>query len=182
MLYRQIATHSLRLQLSIEWMPQWQPLFHRHLFWKRQFLPRSARVDVCPEMKLNFIYSLISFSKHMESSYFCPQICPQSPPHFYSPKPNLSHSYAPNAQTISICHASPPQLHSEYRKECTKPHYAFWAYINLTILRSVFQAMQIPNHYCPCLSPVFQCTLDTSSLQSFFLCDMMCSMGYQNGR
>ena len=55
------------------------------------------------------------FSK---SSCLCPHIS-LPPPHFYRP----TIIPTPNAQNISICHASLPQLHSEYPRDCTKPYY-----------------------------------------------------------
>ena len=53
------------------------------------------------------------------------QPSPLPSPHFYRSMPNYLHSFTPDAQTISICHASPPRPHSKYPKDCTTPCFAF---------------------------------------------------------
>ena len=102
-----------------------------------------------------------------------------APPHFYRSTPNHPQSYAPDAQTISICHVSPHQLHSEYPKVCIHnlsmlpipqrhsthpPRHHMPSYH----LFSSLQAMQIPSLHCPCLSPICKHTLITSSINLFF--------------
>ena len=47
--------------------------------------------------------------------------------HLHRQTPNHLHSYIPNAQTISIHHASPPQSCSEHPKDCTRPHFASYS-------------------------------------------------------
>ena len=42
---------------------------------------------------------------------------PHTPTYFRKPTPILLHSYTRDAQTITICHASPHQPHSEYLKD-----------------------------------------------------------------
>ena len=44
------------------------------------------------------------------------------PPPFYRPIPKYPNSYAPDAQTTSICHASPQLPHSVHPEDCTNPH------------------------------------------------------------
>ena len=46
------------------------------------------------------------------SSYSCPDLSSPPPPTFCKQTPNHPHSYAPDAQTILIFHASPHQQHN----------------------------------------------------------------------
>jgi len=92
------------------------------------------------------IHTLLS-----ESSCTCQLISPQPPPHVYRSTPNHSQSYVLGAQTISIYHVSPHQLHSEYPKDCTKrlcflsvkdtPH------IHLAIMNSVLSRFHLISLY-----------------------------------
>ena len=56
-----------------------------------------------------------------KSFYSSPYISPLPPPLFYRPIPIHPHSYAPDAQTTSICNASPHQPHSAHPEDCTNP-------------------------------------------------------------
>ena len=49
---------------------------------------------------------------------------------FYRPTPNHPHSYAPDAQSTSICHASPHTPHSAHSKDCKNPHCV--SYLSMT--------------------------------------------------
>ena len=96
-----------------------------------------------------------------------PYTSPPPPPHFYKPTPNRLHSNVPNAKPISICHASPPQPHSEYQEDCTRPHFASYPSEALHAHPShhrtlcSLQAMQILSLHYPLLSPICHHTLDT---------------------
>ena len=66
-----------------------------------------------------------SFKLFSKSSYSPPYISPLPPPPFYRPTPNHPHSYAPDAQTISIFHASPhPPQHTLYTQKTIQIHTA----------------------------------------------------------
>ena len=100
-----------------------------HLFLKRPFLPRSARVrrfsryEVSPHIPEHYPFRvqtqlihiiLYTFSPCLPCPY--PHISPLPPPHFYRLTPNHLHSYVPHVQTTSIYHASPSQPRCEPQK------------------------------------------------------------------
>ena len=98
---------------------------HHHLFLKRPFLPRSARVRCLPRTSLNTAHSGCKPSLCSSVSSFTHSLhvfLPLPPPHFYRPTPNHLCSYVPHAQTTSIYHASPLLPRSEHPKDCTSPH------------------------------------------------------------
>ena len=104
-----------------------------------------------------------------KSSYPYPYISPLPPPHFYRLTPNHLHSYFPHVQTTSIYHTSPPQLRSEHPKRLYNTSLLFLSFrdtphIHLTIIL----ALQILSLHCPCLSPICQHTLDTSTKNHSF--------------
>ena len=73
------------------------------------------------------------------------------PPYFYRPTHNYSYSYAPDAQTTSICHASPHLPHSVQYTECGRcvRHgicTVFWVYSVYPIKTvQIHTALFIPN-------------------------------------
>ena len=115
----------------------------------------------CPfKLQTKLLYVIFdTFSPSLPALYSSPP----PPPYFYRPTPNHLHSYVPNAQTISICHASPPQPRSEHPKNCTRLHFLSFRDTPHHTLCS-HQAMQIFSLHCPCLSPVciYILHLDTS--------------------
>ena len=82
-----------------------------------------------------------SFTHSLQVSYSSPYISPLPPPLFYRSILNHPHTYAPDAQTTSICHASPhpPHFFLCHPEDCTNPHCAFYPFndtphIHLTII------------------------------------------------
>ena len=91
-------------------------------------------LDVCSEMKpllisLKTVHSGCKPSSFMSSFTHSLQVFLPLPT-LFSPasstflQADTKSSYDPDAQTTSICHVSPPQPHSEYAKDCSKPHFA----------------------------------------------------------
>ena len=101
-------------------------------------------------------------------SYSSPYISPLPPPHFYRSIPNHPHSYAPDAQTTSICHASPDLPHSVYLEDCTNPHLAFYPSATLRTSISPLSASSSSDYadFQPS-SPMFQSHLSTHSWHKF---------------
>ena len=107
---------------------------HQHLFWKRPFLPCYARIRCLPIwsssthpwiLRIQDVnQALPRLHPHIlsKASFSSPYISPPPPPPFYRPIPNHLHSYTPDAQTTSICHASPHPPHSVHPEDCTNPH------------------------------------------------------------
>ena len=80
-----------------------------------------------------------------KSSYSSPYISPLPPLYFYRLTPNHPHSYAPDAQATSICHASPHPPHSVYPRvyKSTLRFLSFsdTPHIYLTIICSVLSRL-----------------------------------------
>ena len=118
---------------------------------------------------------------------FLPYIAPFSPPHFFRPTPNHHHYYyytvSFTLNVSAIIHT--PTLHMPKPPQSTPPHHLIDAlytqktvqiHIALSILQRhsthpshhhslrPLQAMQILSLYRPCVSPICQHTLDTSSV------------------
>ena len=107
---------------------------HHHLFWKRPFLPRYATVRhlpiwspsthpwIPPIQDVNQALSCHYPHILSKSSFSSPYISPLAHPPFYRLIPSHPHSYAPDAQTTSICHASPHPPNSVHPEDCTNPN------------------------------------------------------------
>ena len=86
---------------------------------------------------ITVLQALVSY----KSSYSFLYISSLPPPPFYRPTPNHPHSYAPDAQTTSVCHASRHPPHSVYPKDCTNPHCTF--YPSTTLHTSISQSFTL---------------------------------------
>ena len=120
-----------------------------------------------------FIFFILPPLTCHHSTFFCLcYILPSPPLYFSKPTPNPPHSYALDAETISICHASQSSLHqpqSKYPERCTNLHcslYPSWSF-HTSILCL----------HCPGFSSMCQNTLYTSSvdlsldmIRCFFRC------------
>ena len=107
----------------------------------------------------------MSFLKHFPQVFLHP--LPHLFPNFNSiflqvDSQSTSLLKAQDAQIISICHASPPQPHSQYPDDCTNPHFRFFndppPHIRLTIITIIRSAqsrlcMQIFRFYNPDFQP-----------------------------
>ena len=83
-------------------------------------------------------------------------ISPRSPPFFCRTTPNHLH-FAQNAQTISICNASPHQSHFEYPEDCTSRHRAILSFndtpcIHSTIIHSTLSSADFQHSLPMCQS------------------------------
>ena len=109
---------------------------HHHYFENVNFFQAHLGLVVCLEMKPLHISMNTSHQAanqadscyHLHTFYksfcLCPTFHPSHLHNFYRQTPNPPLSYAPDAQTISFYHASPPQPPCEYPTDCTKPHNA----------------------------------------------------------
>ena len=129
---------------------------------KNRYLPRESRIRYLPNLKTLHTSKKIAQSGFRPSNFMSslthsPQVILSCPKlhlhhlHFSASQYPMAilHSYAPDAQTISIWHASPHQQHSETKKAVQisialsitlkdTPH------IHLTIIRSaLFRLFQI---------------------------------------
>ena len=92
---------------------------------KRQFLHAKLGLDVHPlsnpsthfwKLPIRATDQVISCPSHILPKSSCPFFPPPLCSFFCRPTPNHPHFYAQDAPTISICHASPHQPHSEYSR------------------------------------------------------------------
>ena len=71
-------------------------------------------------ISLNIVHSGYNPSNFISSTHYPRAFLHLPTPHFYRLTTNHSHHYVPDdVQTISICHASPHQPHSEYPGDYT---------------------------------------------------------------
>ena len=120
---KQMLKHSRNKKYKIHDTMTWQLSKWRFIiiiyFENVHFFHARLGLDVCTDMKSLHITRLVP-CHHLhtlpKSPY--PYTCPQQPPHLYKLTPDHPHSYVPDAQTISICHASSLQPHSVYPEYC----------------------------------------------------------------
>ena len=152
---------------------------HHHLFLKRPFLPRSARVrrspqyEASPHIPEHCPFSMYTKLLHIILHTFIPSLSPSTrtshPCHHH-----VSTGRYPIISTLTFHMPKPPQS--------TIPHHfchALNTQKTVQVLTSLpilqrhpthpshhhaicsLQAMQIVSLHCPCLSPIYQHALDT---------------------
>ena len=95
------------------------------------FTHEAIKFRACSGSRPSNFMSLYTHSQVFLSLflYFTPD---PRPPFSCKPTPNHLHSYAHDAQTISVSHVSPHQPHSEYPKD---PHWAFYHSTKLILFK-----------------------------------------------
>ena len=161
------------------------------------FFHAQLGLNVCPDMKtlhisLNTAHSGCKPSSSISSFTHCLQVFLPLPLLFFPTTSTFlqantqsSPLLVPNAQTISLYHASPPQPRSEHPKDCTRPHFTSCPsetfhspHIHLAIIRSalsrlcrfssVIALVSVPYVWCQVVN-----TLWTQALKIFPFCDAM---------
>ena len=92
------------------------------------------------------LHSSVRSFASKEVTFTLHYISPLPPPHLYRLTPNHLHFYAPQAQTISIYHASPPQptlwtLKRLYKSTLRFLFFSDTSHIHLTIIRSILSRL-----------------------------------------